>query len=162
MKTSLRTVIAVVLFVLAMPTWAHVVVSPSKAGVGSWVPFNISVPNDKDLASTELKLVVPAGLEYVTPTLKQGWTVSVEKDSQGQVTAIVWSGTLPSEFRDDFTLSAHLPEEPVDLAWKAYQTYQGGEVVGWDVDPTDPSAKDQEALEKTGEGPFSATRCSTT
>ncbi len=159
MNTSLRAAFfAVTFLLLSVPTWAHVVVTPSKAGVGGWVTFTVSVPNEKEVTNTQLTLQIPTGLEYVTPTLKQGWKVVVEKDSSGNATAIVWSGSLPAEFRDDFTFSAHLPAKPVDLAWKAYQTYQGGQVVGWDVDPTDPSAKDFEALEKTGKGPFSVTK----
>lgn len=159
MKNPVRIAIVVgALLLLSNPAWAHVVVTPSKVGVGSWVTFSVSVPNEKEVANTQLKLVIPAGLEYVTPTLKQGWKVSVEKDSSGNTTAIVWSGNLPAEFRDDFTFSAHLPAKPVNLEWKAYQTYQGGPVVAWDVDPSDPSAKDPEALEKTGKGPFSVTQ----
>jgi len=160
MKNSLRTVVTTVaLLLISTPSWAHVVVTPKTAGVGSWVTFSVSVPNEKEVTNTQLRLLLPAGLEYVTPTLKQGWKISVEKDAGGNATAIVWSaGNLPPEFRDDFTFSAHLPAMPVDLAWKAYQTYQGGEVVGWDVDPTDPSAKDPEALEKTGKGPYSITK----
>jgi uncharacterized protein YcnI len=159
MKNSVRTVaFTVVLLLLSIPSWAHVVVTPSKAGVGSWVTFNVSVPNEKEVPNTQLKLVLPAGLDSVSPTVKPGWKITVEKDAGGSPTAIVWSGgNLPSEFRDDFTFGAQVPAKPVDLAWKAYQTYQGGEVVGWDVDPTDPSAKDPEALEKTGKGPFSVT-----
>ena len=160
MKTSFRTVvITVAILLVALPTWAHVVVTPAKAGVGSWVIFNVSVPNEKNVANTQLKLLLPAGLGSVSPTVKPGWKISVEKDASGTPSAIVWSGgSLPSEFRDDFTFSAQVPSKPVDLAWKAYQTYQGGLVVGWDVDPTDPSAKDPEVLEKTGKGPFSVTK----
>jgi len=159
MKNSVRTVVATVaLFLFALPTWAHVVVTPSKVGVGSWVTFNVSVPNEKDVTNTQLKLVLPPGLASVSPTVKPGWKITIEKDASGNPTVIVWAGgNLPAEFRDDFTFQAQVPATAVDLAWKAYQTYQGGQVVGWDVDPTDPSAKDAEALEKTGKGPFSIT-----
>jgi len=160
MKNSLRTVVATVaLHLISAPSWAHVVVTPSKAGVGSWVTFNVSVPNEKDVANTQLKLVLPEGLDSVSPTVKPGWKITVEKDANGSPNAIVWSnGNLPSEFRDDFTFSAQVPARPINLDWKAYQTYQGGVVMSWDVDPTDPSAKDAEALEKTGKGPFSVTK----
>jgi len=159
MNYSFRAALAVALILVGTPTWAHVVVTPSQAGVGSWVTFSLSVPNEKDATNTQLKLLLPAGLKSVSPTVKPGWKVAVEKDASGSPQAIVWSnGGIPAEFRDDFTFGAQVPAEPADLAWKAYQTYADGQVVAWDVDPADPSSHDAEALEKTGKGPFSVTK----
>jgi uncharacterized protein YcnI len=160
MKNSVRSVLlAGVMFLLSWPAWSHVVVKPSQAGVASFVTFNVSVPNEKDVANTQLKLMLPPGLGSVSPTVKPGWKITVEKDAKGNPTAILWTGgSLPPEFRDDFSFSAQMPDKPADLPWKAYQTYKDGEVVGWDVDPADPSAKDSEALEKTGKGPYSVTK----
>ena len=160
MINSLRAVmIAAFLWIFSVPTWAHVVVTPAKVGIGNWVTFTVSVPNEKEVPNIQLKLLLPTGLDSVFPTVKPGWKISVEKDAIGNVTAIVWSsGALPPDFRDDFTFSAQVPAKPVALAWKAYQTYQGGQVVGWDVDPNDATAKDPEALEKTDKGPFSVTQ----
>ncbi len=158
MKTSLRILLLAGLFLLTLPAWAHVVVKPAQAGVASFVTFNVSVPNEKETANTQLKLLLPSGLQSVSPTVKPGWKITVEKDAKGNATSIVWSGgNLPADFRDDFSFSAQVPDKPVDLAWKAYQTYQGSGIVGWDVDPADPSAKDPEVLEKTGKGPYSVT-----
>lgn len=155
--------IGCMLFVAAMslvtlPAMAHVAVGPKKVGIADWVTFIVSVPNEKDTATTQIKLVVPPGLDSVLPTVKPGWKTTVEKDAQGQVTAIVWVGSLPPEFRDDFTFSAHVPGRTIDLAWKAYQTYEKGELVSWDIDPTSEVAKDPEALEKNNQGPYSVTQ----
>jgi len=159
MKSTLRTVFFMaVLTLLSTTLWAHVVVKPSQAGVASYVTFTVSVPNEKDVPTTEIKLLLPEGLASVTPTVKPGWKITVEKDKSGNATALLWVGSLPAEFRDDFTFSAQVPAKAGDLAWKAYQTYKGGVVVAWDMDPKDPSAKDPEVLEKTGKGPFSVTK----
>jgi uncharacterized protein YcnI len=135
-----------------------VVVKPSQAGVASFVTFTVSVPNEKDVATTEVRLLIPDGLAYVTPTVKPGWKITVEKDKGGAVTVISWVGSLPPGFRDDFTFSAQVPAQPGELAWKAYQTYKGNVVVAWDLDPKDPAAHDHEALQKTGKGPYSVTK----
>jgi len=159
MKTTLKISVGLVLFLaLAMPTWAHVVVRPNQAGVASRTVFTVSVPNEKAVPTTQVKLLLPSGLNDVTPNVKPGWTVKIEKDAQGKPTALVWSGSLPAEFRDEFSFQAQVPATAGVLAWKAYQTYQGGVLVSWDVDPTDPAAKDAEALEKTGKGPYSVTK----
>jgi len=134
------------------------VVKPSQAGVASFVTFTVSVPNEKDVATTEIRLLIPDGMANVTPTVKPDWKIAVEKDKAGAVTAISWVGSLPPGFRDDFTFSAQVPAQPGEVAWKAYQTYKGGAVVAWDVDPKDPAAKDHEALAKTGKGPYSVTK----
>jgi len=158
MNASLRAAFAAALLVLTTSAWAHVVVTPKQAGIGSWLTFNVSVPNEKDVATTEIKLIVPPGMGEVTPTVKAGWTVVVEKDSAGHASAIVWRGTLPTGFRDDFTFSGQAPSQPGELDWKAYQTYQGGIVVGWDADPASSDAKDPEAMEKMNKGPYSVTK----
>jgi uncharacterized protein YcnI len=157
MKTSFRAILTSALIVIATSAWAHVVVTPKQAGVASWVTFNVSVPNEKDISTVALKLQLPEGLGEVSPTVKPGWTITIEK-SGDHATAIVWKGQLPAGFRDDFTFSAQVPSQAGELDWKAYQTYQGNEVVGWDVDPSSPDAKDPEALEKTNKGPYSITK----
>ena len=157
MKRTRRALLTGAFLVLAVTAWAHVVVTPKQVGVASWVTFNVSVPNEKDVPTTELKLQLPAGIGEVSPTVKPGWTITVEK-SDGHATAVVWKGQLPAGFRDDFTFSAQAPSQAGELDWKAYQTYQGNVVVGWDVDPASPDAKDPEALEKTNKGPYSLTK----
>lgn len=160
MNSFLRTSVMLVVFAfLALPTWAHVVVRPSQVGVASWTVFTVSVPNEKEVATTQIKLVLPEGLQNVTPNVKPGWKVTLEKDAKGVATAIVWSaGSLGVGFRDEFGFQAQVPAQPTALNWKAYQTYQGNVVVSWDLDPSDPASKDMEALEKTGKGPYSVTK----
>jgi uncharacterized protein YcnI len=157
MNRFLRALLTAAIFLAATASWAHVVVTPKQVGVGSWQTFSVSVPNEKDVTVTELKLVLPAGIHEVTPTVKPGWSITVEKNGD-QAAAIVWKGQLPAGFRDDFTFSAQAPSTPGELAWKAYQTYQGGVTVQWDADPASPEAKDPEAMEKTNRGPYSMTK----
>lgn len=125
--------------VLATPasTFAHVVVKPSEALTGAYQTFTTSVPNEKDIPVTGIRLVIPDTVESITPTVKQGWNIETKKDGE-KVTEISWTGgTIAPELRDEFTFSAHLPADAGDIHWKAYQTYQDGSVVSWDQKPSE-------------------------
>lgn len=134
---------------------AHVVVKPSDALTGSFQTFSMGVPNEKDNPTVSLKLLIPDSLQSVSPTVKPGWTISEDKEGQGEdakVKSITWTGgSIPTGQRDDFTFSAKTPDQSADLQWKAYQTYQNGEVVAWDQDPS--------TIKQGEEGnPFSVTK----
>lgn len=140
---------------------AHVVVKPAEAPTASFQTFTVSVPSERDEPTTGLKVLIPEGLKHVSPTVKPGWQIMVDKKGEGKsaaVTAIVWSdGVIPAEFRDEFTFSAQTPAQATDLKWSAYQTYENGEVVAWDL------AKDKQPKKADGSpdfsmsGPFSVT-----
>ena len=116
---------------------AHVVVKPAQVPTGSFESFSVGVPNEKDIPTTSLRLVMPDGLQYVSAKLAPGWKVDITKTGTGEdakVTEITWSGNeIPAGFRDDFVFSAKVPDSATDLTWKAYQTYQDGTVVAWDM-----------------------------
>lgn len=133
---------------------AHVVVTPDQAKVGQRVLFNVSVPNERDSAVSEIKLAVPSGVEDVMPTTKPGWSIDVNKASG--TTEVRWSGgSIPSGQRDDFTLKAQVPAKAGNLDWKAYQTYADGVSVAWDQPPTGGHGDSNEG---TNKGPFSVTK----
>jgi uncharacterized protein YcnI len=144
-------------FVLPFLASAHVVVKPSEVGVGAWQTFNVSVPVEKDIPTTELRLVIPEGLESVTPNVKPGWTINMLKMGEGEdavVSEISWTGgSIPAGMRDDFYFSAHVPAGEGTLIWKAYQTYEDGSVVSWDSDATEESEEEGESAA----GPHSET-----
>lgn len=139
------------LAVLLMPAIAsaHVSVKPESVTAGEVVTFNVSVPNEKEVAITNIKLDIPKGLEDVTPTVKSGWTIKIDK------TSITWSdGSIAAGFRDDFTFSAQAPARSTELNWKAYETYSDGSIARWDQSP------DKEEVEGSDSGPYSVTKIS--
>lgn len=146
----------------AQPAFAHVTVKPGEVLTGSYETFTVSVPNEEDTAAvTELRLVMPEGLEGVTPSVTPGWEVSVDEEGQGEdaaVTSITWQGgEIPAGFRDDFTFSAKTPDEAGELRWKAYQTYDNGTVVAWAfAEGEEPETPGEDAA-FTEAGPFSVT-----
>jgi uncharacterized protein YcnI len=131
---------------------AHVVVKPSQVGIASFQVFTVNVPTEKSVPTVALRLVIPNGLEEVTPTVKEDWQITTKK-SGDQATEIDWSGgSIPPNLRDDFTFSAQVPADPTELRWKVYQTYSDGSVVSWDATP---NGSDDATNAK---GPYSTTR----
>lgn len=143
---------------IATPVSAHVVVKPAEVPTAAFQTFTIGVPNEKDIPTTSVKLVMPAGLKYVQPTQKAGWQINVEKEGEGEdatVKSVTWSGNeVKPGFRDDFTFSGQVPDKATELQWKAYQTYSDGTIVSWDK----ASSADGHEAESETSGPFSVTK----
>jgi len=126
---------ASLILLLSAPAWAHVVVSPEEAAAGDYVTLTVSVPTEKEVPTTEIRVEVPEGfvLSGVQPV--PGWEHAFEEDG-GVVTAVTWSGgeISPREFQQ-FLVQAQAPEEPGEYAWRATQTYEDGSVVEWTGPP---------------------------
>jgi uncharacterized protein YcnI len=154
-KLGLASILALMLTVVAPGiASAHVVVSPHDALTGSYETFTASVPNEKDIPVTGIRLVIPKDVTSVTPTVKAGWQIQTKK-SGDNVTEISWTeGQIDAELRDEFTFSAHMPDTAGDIVWKAYQTYQDGSVVAWDQKPAEDHAHESKDESK---GPYSTT-----
>lgn len=89
-------VISVVLGLGAMvamsaPAWAHVVVSPEVVTAGDYETLTVSVPTEKEVPTTKIRIEVPEGflLSGVQPV--PGWEHSFEEKG-GVVTAVTFSG----------------------------------------------------------------------
>jgi uncharacterized protein YcnI len=116
---------------VSAPAWAHVVVSPEVVTAGDYETLTVSVPTEKEIPTTEIRVEVPEGflLSGVQPV--PGWEHTFEEDG-GVLTAVTFSGgeILPREFQQ-FLVQAQAPEEPGQYPWKAFQTYKDGSVVEW-------------------------------
>ena len=135
-------------FVATGVVYAHVTVSPNEAVAGYGVAV-IRVPNEKDVATTEIRVVVPDGVDIGGVMPISGWTHTEKKvkdpnakpmmaddgdmESPERVTEVIWSGGKigAGEFME-FPLSVRYSGDADKVMWKAYQTYAGGEVVAWD------------------------------
>ncbi|MBC7581670.1 YcnI family protein [Aeromicrobium sp.] len=153
-KISAIFAIVAVLLVPAVAS-AHIAVKPAEILTGSFQTFTMGVPNEKDSTIIQLRLEIPAGLQYVSPTVKNGWNIATEKTGEGEsaaITSITWDGgAIGAGLRDDFTFSAKAPDAAASLNWKAYQTYDDGTTVAWDQKPTAKESESDTA------GPYSVT-----
>jgi len=116
---------------LANPAAAHVVVSPEEVTAGDYETLTVSVPTEKEVPTTEIRVEVPEGflLSGVQPV--PGWEHAFEED-RGVVTAVTFSGgqIRPREFQQ-FLVQAEAPDGPGGYPWRATQTYEDGSTVEW-------------------------------
>ena len=121
---------------VSAPAWAHVVVSPEEIAAGDYETLTVSVPTEKEVPTTKIRVEVPEGflLSGVQPV--PGWEHAFEEDG-GVVTAVTWSGGEigPREFQQ-FLVQAQAPERAGEYPWRAFQTYGDGSVVEW-IGPPD-------------------------
>jgi YD repeat-containing protein len=117
---------------------AHVGVQPAEPRPATSETFTVRVPTERADATVRVRVVFPDGLTVSRFQPKAGWQREVERDGSGRITAATWSGGRiePNEY-DDFLFIARTPAETGPLAFKAYQTYAGGETVEW-VNPGEP------------------------
>jgi uncharacterized protein YcnI len=140
---------------------AHVVVRPGQVKTAQYQDFTMSVPVEKDQPTTQVRLVIPEGLEKVRPNVKPGWTIELKRENNaadGRVLEILWKdGNIPVSLRDEFIFSAKTPGSETSMQWKAYQTYQDGSEVSWDQKP-----KEEDDKEESDKGPYSETKVANT
>jgi uncharacterized protein YcnI len=130
--TALGTCLGIcAMLAVSAPAWAHVVVSPEVVTAGDYETLTVSVPTEKEIPTTKIRVEVPEGflLSGVQPV--PGWEHTFQEDG-GVVTAVTFSGgeIRPQEFQQ-FLVQAQAPEEPGKYPWKAFQTYEDGSVVEW-------------------------------
>ena len=138
--SHLSTLLVVV--AIGLLTSAHVTVSPRDAVAKRRGLFTINVPTERPVSTTKIRVEFPKNLLVSRIRSKLGWTSEVERDSSKAITAVTWSGGKigPDEF-DEFAFNATVNSPGADtLFFKAYQTYENGEVVGW-TETVDPKAK---------------------
>lgn len=145
---ALATTLAVALPAVAD---AHVTVQPTEAAAGSYAVLNVRVPNEKDdRGTTKVQVQVPPGVSYAAYQPVPDWSAkittrtpatpfSVEGEPvKEEVDTITFTGRgkagviAPGQFLQ-FPISIRVPDgaEGTKVAFKALQTYEGGEVVRW-------------------------------
>ena len=130
------------LFAIAIVATAHVTVQPREVVTKKGGVFVVSVPTEKAVPTVKIRLEFPTGMRVSRLRAKAGWTAAVERDTSKAITAVTWSGgkIAPEEY-DEFAFNARVNAPPSQLAIKAYQTYEGGEVVEWTNLSADPKAQ---------------------
>lgn len=113
---------------------AHVTVQPKEVPANSYQVFTVRVPTEKEVATTQVKVVIPQGVAVSRFEPKSDWNYEIEKNADGGIASVTWTATgaglSPTEF-GDFNMSGKVAEDAKELVWKAYQTYANGEVVEW-------------------------------
>lgn len=137
---NLKTVLPLAAALLLSVAGAHATVRTetglTESAAGKSETYRLNVPTEKEIATTQIRLVVPAGVVISRFQVTPGFTRTVKKDAAGLVTEVVWKGRVaPMEYAR-FFFQARNPAQAGELVWKVYQTYSDGSVVAWDdADP---------------------------
>lgn len=132
----IRSVAALLTAALLSVAAAHATVRTesglSESKVGVTETYRVNVPTEKEIRTTQIRLVVPAGLSITRFEVTPGFTRTVTRNADGLVTEVVWKGRVaPMEYAR-FFFQARNPAAAGDLTWKIYQTYSDGSVAAWD------------------------------
>src|SRR5918994_4637410 len=101
------------------PAGAHVVVSPEVVTAGDYATLTVSVPTEKEIPTTKIRVEVPEGflLSRVQPV--PGWEHTFQEDG-GVVRAVTFTGGgISPRGVQQFLLQAQTPQEPGENPGKA-------------------------------------------
>jgi uncharacterized protein YcnI len=132
--TSLVLAVAA-LAIGAAQAQAHAVISPPVAKKGVLQVFTLSVPTEKEGATTtKIELDVPAGFSIDSFAPVAGWKRQVQSKGSGEeavVQKVVWTGgKTPTEEDSVFQFNASAPKSQ-SYKFRVEQTYSDGSVVDW-------------------------------
>lgn len=136
--------VCVIGIVLSLTTMAqaHAVIFPRQVTAESYEKFVLRVPTEKDIPTVAVRVEVPEGFTVSRVQPLPGWDYELERNADGQVTAVSWTGGEigPTEFQE-FVFQGRTAADAGSYAWRAWQTYSDGTVVAW----TGPSDADTPA-----------------
>jgi periplasmic copper chaperone A len=130
-------VVAGVIALGAGSAFAHVEIErEGQVGSDGTVEATLTVPNERDDAGTvKVELVFPdtPAVSDAQATEVAGWTATVEKDDEGDVESVIWTGG-PIEGEEEVQLPLTLgpvPDGTEEIDFDALQTYDDGDEVRW-------------------------------
>lgn len=123
---------AAAMMLFAAVASAHVTVSPAESGTGAWETYTLKVPSEKDIATVQVDLRIPAGAEFKQYEVTPGWEVTIEGN---KVSWIAKDGGIAAGQFQRFYFTAKNPDTAGDINWDAYQHYADGSLVQWSGEP---------------------------
>jgi uncharacterized protein YcnI len=154
-----RAVAAAAVAALAIPAAAsaHAVVSPDVVQAKSLQFFTLSVPTEKENATTtKIELTPPSGFTIDSFMPSPGWKREEQSTGSGEettITKVTWSGgKVPTEEDAVFGFNAATSGAQT-YTFNVRQTYSTGEVVDWTgPESSDTPAPQIEAKDSLGGG----------
>lgn len=124
----------------------HAIVQPGHARPADPQVYRVTVPNELETPTTDIRLRVPKGIDFVL--LEQapaGWKGEIVRKGDA-ISEIRWSGgEIPPEQFGTFRFLARNPVEEGEISWPIVQTYADGEVQRW----IGPAGSDEPASRTT-------------
>jgi len=121
-----------ILLLTCTAVWAHMDIEPKMTLPNRWETFVVSVPTETDTPTVEVQLMIPEGFEVEAVGHRPDWDMAIQRNQQGIVRAIVWSGgQIPPLTFEEFKILAKVPKGPGSYEWQARQRYSGEQDSAW-------------------------------
>ncbi len=146
-----------ILLLTCTAVWAHMDIEPKMTLPNRWETFVVSVPTETDTPTVEVQLMIPEGFEVEAVGHRPDWDMAIQRNQQGIVRAIVWSGgQIPPLTFEEFKILAKVPKGPGSYEWQARQRYSGEQDSVWTPRTFVREGKDVAAMQKAEEARNSA------
>ena len=124
----------------------HAVVQPSAARPADPQVYRVTVPNEMETDTIEVRLRVPEGIDFVLiESPPPGWKGELVRKGD-RIQEIRWSGgRIAPEQYATFRFLARNPVEVGEITWPIVQRYEGNEVQRWigPPDSDEPASRTQ-------------------
>ena len=114
---------ALALSALMMDAQAHVTIRNYANGVDSIAGksdhFRLNVPTNRGKAVTKVKMVVAEGVKLLFVHPMHGWTYTTEKNAEGNIVSITYTGRMEAGEFTAFPFIALNPKGDVSVKYKA-------------------------------------------
>ncbi len=121
--------LAVVAACVPSLAWAHISVRPRESKPAVDERYTVRVPTEGAVATTHVRVEIPAGVTVLEVIPQEGATFETEK-AGGRVTAITWTKGIPPAQSAEFVFRARNPASG-DIMWKAHQHFADGSAAHW-------------------------------
>lgn len=127
----MRRLVTIGALVLAAPAWAfaHVTVRPRDSKPETEERYTVRVPTEGAVATTGVRLEIPAGVTVLEVLPHEGATFETTKQDD-RITAITWKKDIPPKGSAEFVFRARNPASG-DIVWKAHQHFSDGTTADW-------------------------------
>jgi uncharacterized protein YcnI len=117
--------------VLALPSlaFAHVSVRPRESKPGVEERYTVRVPTEGTVATTQVRLEIPADVTVLEVVPPDGATFETAKQGD-RITAITWMKEIPPKGMAEFVFRARNPASG-EIVWKAHQHFSDGTTADW-------------------------------
>jgi len=117
--------------VVLVPSFAmaHVSVRPRESQSGAEEQYTVRVPTEGAVATTHVRLEIPADVTVLEVLQADGATFETAKQGD-RIASITWSKAIPPKASAEFAFRARNPAA-MEIVWKAHQHFSDGTVADW-------------------------------
>lgn len=133
----MRRLLIAVSFIAAVPALlgAHVTIWPRESAPGISERYTVRVPTEGKVATTSVRLVVPADVTVTSVLAMPGVAADIAREGN-RIMAVTWKFEVPPGQFAEFVFMARNPKQGSEIVWKVHQHYSDGTQSDWTGPPS--------------------------